>query len=254
MTAPVLYSRVVASFADDAPPAVVDAVIDLARCLNAELQALLLEDALTLALADMPAPRAFDARAAVWCDLPRSRLLQQMELAASVLQRRLQAAQASGVRTQFAVVRSGAAAALGGYGQASDLLVIVEPAEPMARWVQPFAGLLQAALATPAALLYLPRRGRTRDGPVAVLGDSPSTRELARRLAQALGAPLLTVAGREGDSPPPPALQAVLPQLRARRVRVVVCDRAALAADARTVLHEAGDERVAVLVTPSLDD
>jgi hypothetical protein len=249
MTSPALYSRVVAGFAEDAPPAVVDAVIELARCLNAELQAVLLEDALTLALAEMPASRAFDPREAVWRELPLARLRQQMELAASVLQRRLETAQAVGVRAQFTVARGGPTTALGGFAQAGDLLVVVEPADPMARWVQPFAGLLQAALATEAALLYLPRRSRTRDGPVAFFGDSASARELARRLAQALDATLITIEIDEGG--PAPSLAALLPRLRARRVRVVVCDRAALAADARLALHEAGDQRVAVLVAPA---
>lgn len=248
MSTPTLYARIVAGFAEDAPPAVVDAVIELARCLNAELQAVLLEDALTLALAEMPASRAFDPRAAVWRELPLARLRQQMELAASVLQRRLEGAQALGVRAQFTVARGGAAKALGSLAQGSDLLVIVEPADPMARWVQPFAGLLQAALATSAALLYLPHRGRTHDGPVAVFGESASAHELARRLAQALDASLVTIETDELGRAP--ALAALLPRLRARRVRVVVCDSAALAADARQALHEAGDQRVAVLVAP----
>lgn len=246
MTAPVLYSRVVAGFAEDAPPDVVDAVIDLARCLGAELQALLLEDALTLALAEMPAPRAFDTRAAAWRELPRAQLLQAMELAAAVLQRRLETAQTSGVRAQFNVVRGGPATVLGSVTQAGDLLVLVEPADPMARWVQPFAGLLQTALGTTSALLYLPHRSRTRGGAVAGFGAAAPTRELARRLAQALGVPLVT----DLDAGRARSLTELLPQLRGRRLRVVVCDRSALAADARLALHEAGDERVAVLVAP----
>ena len=249
MTTPVLYSRVVAGFVGDASPAVIDAVLELARCLNAELQALLLEDALALALAEMPAPRAYDPRAAVWRELPSARLRQEMELTASLLQRRIETARAIGVRSQFSVLRVGATAALGGVAQAGDLLVIVEPADAMARWAQPFAGLLDAALATPAALLYLPHEGCTRAGPVAVLGTSASTRELGRRLAQALEAPL-TMIDIE-PSGPAPSLAALLPRLRARRARVVVCDRTMLGPDARIALHEAGDERVAVLVAPA---
>ncbi len=245
-----LYSRVVAGFAAGAPPDAIDAVIELARCLGADLQALLLEDVLTLALAEMPAPRAFDPRAAAWRELPRAQLLQEIELATSQLQRRLATAQAIGVRAQVTVVRGGADASLGGLAQAGDLLVIAEPADPMARWVQPFAGLLQSALATPAALLYLPQRSRTRDGPVAVLGSSAATRELARRLAQALAAPLISISADEAMRATT-SLALLLPRLRAQRVRVLVCDRAALAVDARLTLHEAGDQRVAVLVAPA---
>ena len=250
MTSPVLYTRVVAGFSEDAPPAVVDAIVELARCLNAELRALLLEDAMSLALAEMPAPRAYDPRASAWRELPRSRLLQEMELAASVLQRRLEAAQTHGVRTQLSIVRGAPVVALAGLAQADDLLVIVEPADPMARWVQPFAGLLQAALGTAAALLYLPQRSRARDGAVAVLGKTTKTRELARRLAQALGAPLAAIDDETGATP---SLSALLPQLRARRVRVVVCDRRTLGADAAGALLEAAEQRIGVLVTPGSD-
>ena len=248
MVSTALYSRVVASFGAGTAPTAVDAVIELARCFGAELQAVLLEDVLTLALSEMPAPRTFDTRSAVWRDLQPTQLHEEMELAASLLRRRLETAQAIGVQARFTVVRGGAAAALVGDAQADDLLVIVEPDDAMARWVQPFAGLLDAALAAPSTVLYLPHRGRTRDGPVAVLGSSPATRELGRRLAQSLGAPLVAV---EGDAAlPGQTLHALLPLLRARRVRLVVCERAALAADARQALHEAGDQRVAVLLAP----
>ena len=251
MATPLLYARLVASFPADVAPAAVDAVIALARALGAPLHAVLLEDLAALALADLPSARAFDPRSAGWRDVTRNDLVQALELANAVLRRRLEAARSAGVQAQVAVARGGPGGALGGYAQAGDLLVVTEPAEPMARWAQPFAGVLASALASPAALLYLPYRGERGKGPIASFG-SVRAAELARRVAQALGAPVFEAAAAEQAAVP--TLRELLPALHARRVRVVVCGREDLGADPRATLQEAGDRRLAVLLTPAAED
>ncbi len=248
MATPVLYARLVASFPADVAPAAVDAVIALARALGAPLHAVLLEDLAALALADRPSARAFDPRSAGWRDVTRGDLEQALELANAVLCRRLEAARSAGVQAQVAVARGGPGAALGGYAEAGDLLLVTEPAEPMARWTQPFAGVLAAALASSAALLYLPHRGERGKGPIASFGSGPAV-ELARRVGQALGAPVIEAEAVESGGEP--ALRALLPSLHARRVRVVVCAREDLGADPRATLQEAGDRRIAVLIAPA---
>jgi hypothetical protein len=246
---PVLYGRVVAGFSAGVAPAAVDAVVELARTLGAELQAVLLEDLAALALAELPSSRAFDPRDAVWRELQRGELQHQLDLAAAMLRRRLERAQAAGMRTRVSVERGGPGPVLEHYAQADDLLVITEPAEPMARWVQPFAALLDAALATPAALLYLPHRGERGSGPVAAIASAVAS-GLGRRLAQALGAAFVEIEGATGAADDR-SLRALLPELRARRARVVVCEREALAPDPRRALHEAGDQRLTVLLAPA---
>lgn len=249
MAAPLLYTRLVASFPADVAPAAVDTLIDLARALGAELQAVLLEDIATLAMAELPSPRTFDPRVSLWRDVGRADLHRELDLAAAVLRRRLEAAQRAGLHTEVTVGRGGPGSVLGQYAQETDLLVITEPADPMARWVQPFTGLLEAALDAPAALLYLPHRGVRGSGPIAAFGSAVAT-ALARRLAQALGAPCV-----EAETGQPEvrtrSLRALLAQLHERRVRVVVCDRAALGAHPQRTLQEAGDRRLAVLLTPA---
>jgi hypothetical protein len=248
MAAPLLYARLVASFPADVAPAAVDAVIALARALGAPLHAVLLEDLAALALADRPSARAFDPRSAGWREVTRSDLEQALELANAVLTRRLEAARGAGVQAQVAVARGGPGAALGGYAEVGDLLVVTEPAEPMARWTQPFAGVLAAALASAAALLYLPHRGERGTGPIVSVGPGAAA-ELARRLGQALGAPVIEA--EAVDCGGAAALRAVLPALQARRARVVVCGREDLGADPRATLQEAGDRRIAVLLAPA---
>ena len=249
MPAPLLYTRLVASLPADVAPAAVDALIDLARSLGAELQALLLEDVATLALAELPSPRAFDTRVSLWRNVQRAELHRELELAAAVLRRRLDAARRAGLPTQVTVVRGGAGSVLGEHARATDLLVVIEPADPMARWVQPFASLLAVAVASPAALLYLPHRGARSSGPIAAVGSGVAA-QLAQRLAQALGAPLIeTDAG--DSSPGVPSLRALLVSLRQRRARVVVCERASLGANPERALQEAGDHRLAVLLAPA---
>ena len=249
MVAPLLYTRLVASFPAGVSPAAVDAVIDLARALGAELQALLLEDLATQAMAGLPSPRTFDPRISLWRDVQPTEMQRELELAAAVLRRRLETAQRSGLHTQLTVTRGGPGLVLGQYAQASDLLVVTEPADPMARWVQPFTGLLEASLAAPAALLYLPHRGARGGGPIAFFGAGMAE-ELARRMAQALGAPCVDAeAGQHAARTR--SLHALLAQLAERRVRVVVCERAALGAHPQRTLQEAGDRRLAVLLTPA---
>lgn len=249
MVGPVLYTRLVASFPAGVAPAAVDTLIELAHALGADLQAVLLEDIATLALAELPSPRAFDPRISLWRDVPRTELRRELELADAVLRRRLEAARTAGLRTEVTVARGGPGSMLGQDLQASDLLVVTEPADPMARWVQPFTGLLEAALAAPAPLLYLPHRGVRGSGPIAAFGSGVAA-ELARRLAQTLGAPLIDA---EAGQPAVRArsLHALLARLHERRVRVVVCDRAALGGHPQRTLQEAGDRRLAVLLAPA---
>jgi hypothetical protein len=247
MTGPVLYARVVAGFSASVPPAAVDAVIELARALGAELHAVLLEDLASAVLAEFPSSRAIDPRSAIWHDVQRHDLLREIELTTSMLRRRLEAARSRGVQTEVAVLRAGAAALLQEYARSGDLLVVIEPVDPMARWVQPFADMLDAALNTSAPLLYLPHRGARNVGPVVSIGGTVAD-ELAQRLVQALGAPLARAA--EPGAPGAASLQALLPRLREIRARVAVCSRAALAPDAPRTLHAAGDQRLAVLLAP----
>lgn len=249
MAAPLLYARLVAGFPFGVAPAGVDAVIDLARTLGAELQALLMEDMAALALAELPSPRAFDPRQSLWRDVHRSDLQRELELASAALRRRLEAAQGAGLQAQVTVARGGARAVLEQYAQASDLLVVIEPADAMARWVQPFTGLVEAALASPAALLYLPHRGARGNGPIAAIG-SGVVADLAQRLAQALGASHINVQ-TAGVPPAPRSLRQLLPELHERRARVAVCDREALGTRPQRALMEAGDRRLAVLLAPS---
>jgi len=69
-------------------------------------------------------------------------------------------------------------------------------------------------------------------------------------MAQALGAPRV-----DAETGQPQlrthSLQALLAQLAERRVRVVVCDRAALGEHPQRTLLEAGDRRLAVLLAPA---
>lgn len=248
MVAPVLYTRLIAGFDAGVSPAAVDAVIDLARALGAELQALLLEDMTTLALAELPSPRTFDPRISLWRDVRPSEVQRELDLAAAVLRRRLEAAQRAGLHAKLTVARGGPGSVLGQYTLQSDLLVVTEPADPMARWVQPFSGLLEASLASPAAVLYLPHRRARASGPIASFGSADAA-QLAQGLAKALGAGCFDAEAGQPDVRTR-SLRALLAQLQERRVRLVVCERAALGAHPQRTLQEAGDRRLAVLLAP----
>jgi hypothetical protein len=200
-------------------------------------------------MVELPSPRTYDPRASLWRDVQPIEMQRELEVAASVLRGRLETAQRAGLQAQLTVTRGGPGSVLGQYGQESDLLVVTEPADPMARWVQPFAGLLEAALGAPAAVLYLPHRGARGAGPIAHFGAGVAA-ALARQMARALGAPCVDAEAGQHEARTR-SLHALLGQLAERRVRVVVCDRCALGAHPGRTLQEAGDRRLAVLLTPA---
>jgi len=220
-------------------------VIELARALGAELQALLLEDIATLAMAELPSPRTFDARASLWRDVQRP--------TCGANWTSLPRCCAGGWRRRSGRV---ACAADGGPRRTGLVLGAVRagqrPAgrhpsrpDPMALWVRPFTGLLEAALASPAAVLYLPHQGARGSGPIAFFGGSwPATwRADGADARRAGGRPRLASTRRAR------ARCTRCCSAWAARVRVVVCDRRR---SARTAAHlqEAGDRRLAVLLAP----
>jgi hypothetical protein len=181
--------RVLVGLSPDAAAPLLATAAEFARAFDAELHGLFIEDAVAFAAAALPLRRAIAPRDLVWRLLEPAQMTEVHELAARGIHRSvLREAAAAGVAAQFEVVRGDPARTLVARAQRSDLVVIAEPADPIARAVPPYPHLVQAALRAPAAVLYVPAAARRRTGPVIALVRAPGdpVLERAAQLAAAL--------------------------------------------------------------------
>jgi hypothetical protein len=91
---------------------------------------------------------------------------------------------------------------LSGRVERSDLVVIAEPADPLARALPPYPRLVRAACETSAAVLYMPHGARRRAGPVVALAraSDDAALALAAPVAAALRERLIVLAAGEPAS------------------------------------------------------
>jgi len=174
----------------------ITAAAELARRLDAELTALFVEDALLFDAATLPWLRTLEPRRLVWQSLSAAEVAESHALAARAIERRLlDAAAAFGVTAALQVVRGDPATTLAQRSEPSDLLVIAEPADPIARATHPYVALLRGLAETRSAVLYVPHGARSKPGPVIVFARSAgdAALALAAAIARALSEPLVVI-------------------------------------------------------------
>lgn len=192
-TTRIAFRRLVLTLASgDAPGPALEAAAALARWLDAELLAIFVENTALYDYARLPFAREIGPGAA-WRPLAPERLLDDYAAMAAAAQRRLRAIAARvGVPCEFEILRGDAAASLA-RAAVDDLLALLEPADPLARWLPPRE-------APAAGQLILPRRLRRARGPVVVVATRPDERAqaVAARIASAAGEALIALeAGRD---------------------------------------------------------
>lgn len=216
-TARIAFRRIVLNLAGgEAPAPALEAVAALARWLDAELFACFVENSALYDYARLPFAREIGF-GAVWRSLEPERLLDEYVAAAATVQRRLRAIAArAGVPCEFEILR-GDPAAWRARTTAGDLLALLEPADPFARWMP--------ARAVPAAgHLILPRHLRRVRGPVVVVATRPdeAAQTVAAQIADAAGEALIALEAMRGAAHGLPA--------SARRMHCAPSARAAAAA------------------------
>lgn len=175
---------------------------EFARVLDVELWGLFVEDALLFEAAAQPHLRAIEARQLVWRPMTTVQLQEAHAVAAAALERSLlDAAARLGVPAGFQVVRGDPATLLLQRCEPSDLLVIAEPADPMARALHPYPRLARAVPESSSTVLFVPHAARRRKGPVAIFVRSPGdpALALAASMAAASNERLLVLAGGGRD-------------------------------------------------------
>jgi hypothetical protein len=271
--------RVVVGFADAAAAAgdLIATAAELARVLHVELWGLFVEDALLFDAAALTLLRAIEPRQLVWRSLTATQLAQAHAVAAGALERHLlDAAAALGVPAGFQVVRGDPATMLLRQCEPSDLLVIAEPADPIARAMHPYPRLVRALCETASAVLFIPHGARRRKGPVVAFARSPDdpSLALAASIAAASGERLIVLASGGPESEQKIAddvralasggvtlrlavrdaqswREAVHAALGAYREQLLLVSRPAVEADFARYLRLAGERAVPVLVAAS---
>lgn len=199
---------------------------DLARTLEAEVDAVFVESEELLALARLPAAREITAVTRQARGVDALRLEQELRAMAAAARRRMERLlREAGLAGGFRTARGDPAATLAGELVPGDLVVLAQPGgDPGARRAVAQAGA--AALAAGADVLLVPRaaaRGALARAPVAVAaGAGPEAAALAARLARARGAPLAVIEDR-GKS-----LRQVIDAAGGRAATMLVVDAAAL--------------------------
>jgi len=150
---------------------------DLAEFLNIELLGTFIADENLRTLIGLPGRelRMLDLQ---WQPIDLTRISRDLEdITEFVRSRFIESVGDRTVKIGFDVVAG--AHILGSLIQAGDIVAIIEPAHPGERITQQFAGLLDTAFTTAAAILVVPRRVLRASGPVSAVAnssDDPSIR------------------------------------------------------------------------------
>lgn len=152
----------------------------LADLLGLRLVATFIQDTTVAELAALPCVREWRPLGGGWRPIEAPQLDREFEGAVASARRCFHAAVgATGVEASFNVARGSAADVIGSAATAEDIIVVIEPRNPVERVTQQFTRLVDAALEATAAVMVVPSRIARTVGPiVAVVLDrhDPSIR------------------------------------------------------------------------------
>ncbi len=186
---PLGFRRVVLGLQPGVPSSATELAVELASLLDLELIGLFIDDVALRHCAAMPAARAISALGAAWNSLEFAHEPGEADYAAEIAGRRFAVASERLERRRFEIVRGAAARALTTISRPEDILVIVPPAAAADRVAEPFASLLEAAFASPAAVMLTPRRIAHAAGSIVAIAAAPddSSVDVAGAIAAATG-------------------------------------------------------------------
>ena len=224
-----VFRRAVIGFHDArCSPSGLDAAVGFARAMESELLGVFVEDAPLLEWSSSPLSRHVTTLAGRSATVTPDSLAAEFATAARIVRRRLsRAAEALGISVDFQVERASAASLSFVATSPRDLLIVVEPADPMARLCYPFADLVRAIAASSVPVLYMPHGAQQRRGPVVSIepqSDGESSR-IAAEVAARIGESLISVGGAEAPWAAPLSLQDVEHALAGVAERLVVLGR-----------------------------
>jgi hypothetical protein len=164
------FKRLVLGLQPSAPDRAMQLAVDLANLLQVELLGLFLEDTSLRDLAGMPFARELRPLGGGWHPIDFDRLSHDLELAARSCERLFaQATKRLPTRCQFEVARGPTAAMIESVSHTGDIVMVVEPVSPAERVTQQFSRLVEAALRSAAAVMFVPLRAARSSGPIVAI-------------------------------------------------------------------------------------
>ena len=224
------FSRLVIGFHDaTSSPSGLEAAVGFARAMESQLVGVFVEDTPLLEWSSSPLSRHATTLAGRSAAVTPDSLAAEFATAARIVRQRLsRVAGALGVSIDFRVERASAASlSFAATTGPRDLLIVVEPADPMARLCYPFAELVRAIEASSAPVLYMPHGALQRRGPVVSIGPRPDgeSSRIAAEVADRIGESLISVGGAGAPWTAPLNLQDVEHALAGVAERLVVLGR-----------------------------
>ena len=179
--------------------------IELADLLHLDLLGLFLEDTSLLDLARIPFSREFRPLGGGWHPIDLEQLLHDFEFAARSIEHKFKgAAKRLSTGYQFETAR-GSPAKTFAFSRRDDIIMIVEPQNPVERATQQFAWLLEAAFRSAAAVMLVPPHIARTKGPVVAIAASASDPCVLAAAAIALAAKeelvIINTDGGDTDDP-----------------------------------------------------
>ena len=157
--------------------------VELADFLHLDLLGLFLEDTSLRDLANIPFSCEFRLLGGGWHAIDLDRLSRDFELCARSIERKfVEAAKRLSTGYQFEVARQSLTSTFASVFRTDDIVMIVEPQSPAERATRQFAGLLDAAFRSAAAVMLVPPRIARMRGPVVAIArsdDDPSIQAAA---------------------------------------------------------------------------
>jgi hypothetical protein len=178
--------------------AAIDAAADLAELLHIELLAAFIEDPTLRGLALFPAVRELRTLDQAWQAIDAVQIAREIDHITEIARRRFaDAVRSRSIKTGFDVVVGAEMAA--SLIRTDDIVAIIEPTHAGEKITRQFTGLLDAALASAAAILVVPRKIVHATGPVLAVATGPEDLSIwvAREIAAALKEQLI-IATRPG--------------------------------------------------------
>ncbi|WP_291842896.1 hypothetical protein [Bradyrhizobium sp.] len=147
--------------------------VELAELLHLDLLGLFLEDSGLIDLASMPFSREFKPLGGGWQMIDPDRMLHDFELAARGTERKfLSAAKRLPSGCQFKVARGSITQTFASVSRSDDIVMIAEPRSPAERVTQQFAGMIEGAFRSAAAVMLVPPHIARTKGPVVAITAS----------------------------------------------------------------------------------
>lgn len=207
------FRRLVIGLHRRPPEQALQVAVDLAGLLGLDLFGLFIENSDLLGLAALPFAREIGSLGGDWRPLEADRLLYDLRLEASSIERRFaRAVKRLNRAWRFEIVRGCAADTFGTITGIGDIVMLIEPANPAERATAQFLTMAQAAFRSTAAVLLVPPRLARRTGPVVAVAtreDDPSI-EAAALIAAAAREDLVILATDDARDASHPAARRVL--------------------------------------------